>query len=450
MRITKIKSIKGRLLAYLMSLISIVWLAVALSSFVWMQKGAAQIIDVQLEQIAKALAEMPPFSDSDMHDGEEKVSIDSSSQASPVYFQIWRKGKLDISTMNITIPDIDKIPLGFSSRKINNQIWRLYLYQSRTAPDRTIITATKTINKKSFIDPLVEIVGFHLITEIIAIILIIIFSVNKSLQTIRLVVNDVTNKNYNNLDPISLSDIPSEMLPLGEALNALLIRLRKSILMEREFTSHAAHELKTPLAALKMQAQVALNENDSSLQKQQIEKIIDGVNRANHVVSQMLLLARYEGDVSLPKETVCLSEHISIAIESINHLIFQNKINIEKIFYLTPFVKANGDSLQVLIKNILDNAVRYSPEGSTIKIKIENCNSKICLSVEDQGPSIPHNLRDKIFERFYRGKSKNNPEGSGLGLSLVKRIAEINVIDIEIEPNQCGHGNSFKLTFSKI
>ena len=118
MKFIKLKSMKGRLLAYLVSLISIVWLVVALSSFISMQRGAAQIMDMQLEQMAKALAEMPPFSDYDMLDGEEKVFVDSASRVSPVFFQIWRDDKLDISTTSIIIPDANEISLGFSKIKI--------------------------------------------------------------------------------------------------------------------------------------------------------------------------------------------------------------------------------------------------------------------------------------------------------------------------------------------
>lgn len=447
MKNTKIGSIKARLLTYLVSFIVLVWMAVAFLSLVSMQKGGSQIVDMQLEQLAKALAEMPSFTDTDVHDEEEKIFHEKFTQASPIYFQIWRDGNIDISTYKLELTDIQNIPEGFSKRQIKNELWRLYLYKNSSDSERTILTFTESDKKNSFIDPLIEIVGFHLIAEIIAIIFIILFVVKKSLIPLNAVVNHVAHKNYNNLDPIPLNEVPDEMLPLGEALNSLLSRLRKSIAMEREFTAHAAHELKTPLAALKMQAQVALNEKDQNIQKQQLKKTIGGVNRANHVISQMLLLARYEEDTFFPKENLVLSALVSQVLDELSPFINEKNIIINKGFDLNAVVSGNRDAIQIMVKNIIDNAIRYSPQNSQINLNMNADKGRISLSVEDQGIGISSSIRDKIFERFYRGKNKQNPEGSGLGLSIVKRIAEINGIDINLKSNQTNDGTCFQFIF---
>ena len=441
------KSLTFRLLAYLVSLITIVWLAIALSSFVFMQRGAGQILDMQLKQMAKALAEIPTFSYTDLKDGEEQIAEAEFYQVSPVYFQIWRNGKLYLSNSNIIVPDIKGIPEGFSTLQIKQEMWRFYYHQSKSASERKIYTFVKENGKYSFIDPLIEIVGFHLIAEIITIIFIILFAVYQSLRPLRTIVNDIAFKNYNNLDSIPLVDIPQETIPLVTSINSLLARLHKSISLEKEFTAHAAHELKTPLAALKMQAQVALNEKSKNIQKQQIEKIVSGVNRANHVVSQMLMLAQYEGEVCIKRQELNLSEVINIVAEDLSPFIIKKQIRIEKEYENNLLVIANKDSIYVLIKNILDNAIRYSPDRSRILLQTTFDKGKFILLVEDEGIGIPVDIRDKIFERFYRGENIDGSEGSGLGLSIVQRICEINDITIQAKPRDNGQGSIFQITF---
>jgi len=207
----------------------------------------------------------------------------------------------------------------------------------------------------------------------------------------------------------------------------LFLKLHEALEREKRFAADAAHELRTPLAALKTQAQVALFAKEDSERKDTIRNIISGVNRSAHVVQQLLTMSRLVpgasgmGDVS----DVNLS---NLAAEIIGeHVPAADKKNIELEMSSEPeniHLKCNAASLSILLRNLIDNAIRYSNEDGKVRVEVLKEAKKTILRVTDNGPGIPAELRARVFERFFRVLG-HKTTGSGLGLAIVQQIAEL-------------------------
>lgn len=245
-----------------------------------------------------------------------------------------------------------------------------------------------------------------------------------------------------------------------EELNRLFNLINHTFQREQRFNSDAAHELKTPLAAIKSQTQVALtdlqnnNGHCTGLVYESLAQVIRGIDRANHLVSQLLLLSRLSPDKPLDDIKGCcidkiireiIADHYNKAQEkniqlSLNIISKNNQQTI-------PNIKGNEILLSILIRNLIDNAIRYSGNDSTIDVEVIVKRNTITLLVNDTGPGLSDELKQRVFDRFYR-QPGTKTEGSGLGLSIVKLIAELHNATIKLKDNpHHPHGLSFNVIF---
>ena len=239
------------------------------------------------------------------------------------------------------------------------------------------------------------------------------------------------------------------MLPLFISLNDLLSRLKKALSNERGFTSDAAHELRTPLAGIKAQAQVALRASSETEKDTALRHMIIGIDNATHLVRQMLMLARLDPDITdrefTPQDlsrilTEVAADVASIAVEK------GVKLEVREV-QGKMLIKGRAEALSVLIRNLLDNAVRYTPAGGWVKAGISRSPDGLVLKVSDSGPGIAEQDKDRIFDRFYRGLGTGQT-GSGLGLSIVQRVVDLHGAKIEFQTGSGkGTGVMVKVTF---
>jgi two-component system sensor histidine kinase QseC len=206
-------------------------------------------------------------------------------------------------------------------------------------------------------------------------------------------------------------------------LNKLLARLSESIDRERSFTADAAHELRTPLAAIKVQAEVALAAQDEVQRSLAIRQVITGVQRTTHLVQQLLLLARLDHSNGAQTQQVDLG---AIAVDSAAR--FADAATQRGIVFdvdVQPGCNVHGDpaALSSLVDNLLDNAVKYGRDQGRVEVRVARDGAGVCLSVMDDGPGVEQQDRLRLTDRFYR-VAGNRASGSGLGLSIVKRIAK--------------------------
>lgn len=280
--------------------------------------------------------------------------------------------------------------------------------------------------------------------------------IQKALDSLKKITQEVSNRELSYLEPVSLSKVPREIRPLIREINQLLFRLKQGLEREKRFAADAAHELRTPLAALKTQAQVALQAEDSETRKLALQHVIEGVDRSTHLVQQLLILSRLVAQADLPAEVseVSLQKLATEVVANMAPRAIEKQIDIE----LLPekgdgTIMGNAKALKALIFNLVDNAIRYNVSGGSIFVSVENIiteNKKehVIFKVSDTGQGIPEEFRDRLFERFFRVLGNDTP-GSGLGFAIVEQVVKLHHAEVNIMTPTLGRGLEVKVIFSK-
>lgn len=256
----------------------------------------------------------------------------------------------------------------------------------------------------------------------------------------------LSSRSQYDLSPVSIDeDTPDEVRPLIEAFNEILERMRDLLDSQQRFVADAAHQLRTPLAGLKTQAEFALRLHDPADIRNALCQVLAGAERGSNLASQLLTLARHERNQhdeapfkrlevnAIVREAT--TQYVDSAIAKGVDLGFESNS--------TPvFVQGDPVGLREMVGNLVDNAVRYTPSGGHVTAKVESLPGYVRVSVEDNGPGIPPSDRERVFERFYRGLGTNQ-EGSGLGLSIVREIARLHEASVRCEDGSDGRGVRF-------
>jgi two-component system sensor histidine kinase TctE len=274
------------------------------------------------------------------------------------------------------------------------------------------------------------------------------YGVRRGLAPLDRLQHAIEQRSHRDLSAVPIANSPREVEPLLRAMNDLLQRLRESIAQQQRFAADASHQLRTPLAGLQTQAEMALRESDPARIHHALEWIHTSTVRLSHLVSQLLSLARVEPGsgrevhmqpvnlVSLARETTAewvsaaLGRHIDLGFEAAK-----------------PSVHVNGDALMLheMLANLLDNAIRYTPPHGTVTVTVSIQEDIARLIVEDNGTGIPASERNRVFERFHR-LSDSTGEGCGLGLAIVREIALAHQAEISVNDGLEGTGTRISIT----
>ncbi|MEJ2141412.1 MAG: ATP-binding protein [Gammaproteobacteria bacterium] len=262
------------------------------------------------------------------------------------------------------------------------------------------------------------------------------FGVGRGLSPLLQFTQEISQRSPGNLKPVTSDSLPAEINPLATALNDLLVQLADALQKERNFTDDAAHELRTPLAALKTQAQVAMRSSNNQERQHAIKQIIEGVDRATHIVQQLLSLARLNQEkTEITKTSINLNNFVAEIIAQYANLAINKNIDIGLDGDNDIQINTETTVLSMLLGNLLDNAIKYTPDNGNINITIKRVKKYITLSIVDTGPGINQDLKQRVFDRFYRIPNRNNISGCGLGLSIVQQCANILSAKLEIADN---------------
>jgi two-component system sensor histidine kinase QseC len=236
--------------------------------------------------------------------------------------------------------------------------------------------------------------------------------------------------------PLDSEGLPTELQPLAQALNTLFERIGRMVELERHFTADAAHELRTPIAAIRAQVQVALGAGDDTAQRTHaLQSTLAGCDRASRLVDQLLTLARLETSTAAAWVNVDVAQVARCVVAQLapSALARQQELELRA---ETPVVQPGDDALLgVLIRNVVDNALRYSPPGADICIEVSTRDGGACLLVEDSGPGMTDAQLQRLGERFYRVLG-NDASGSGLGWSIIHRLAAVFGAHIKVGRSQ--------------
>ncbi|MCW9035415.1 MAG: ATP-binding protein [Rhodospirillales bacterium] len=274
-------------------------------------------------------------------------------------------------------------------------------------------------------------------------------SVRWGLIPLQKAAENVEKRSANNLEPLNSHEAPLEIRPLLNALNSLFARIGVLLGRERQFTSDAAHELRTPLAAIKTHSQVARQARDPGERSQALDNVIQGTDRAIRLVEQLLVLARLDHQsLSATQEPVNLTEIVvkEVINQTPTATVKQVDLGVSEEADEKATITGNPDLLDILIRNLLDNAVRYTPEGGKVNASVRQRDNHVFLQIADSGLGIPAERRQRVFDRFYRIEGSAE-QGCGLGLSIVSRIAEIYGASIKLTDGLGTSGLTVTVTF---
>jgi len=317
-------------------------------------------------------------------------------------------------------------------------------------PERLFVHVAETLNKRRAM--MTDILFADLIPQIVLILLTSIFlltGLKKGLKPLHLLANQIAQRSSRDLSPVPETHVFLEVRTLTDTINELLEAHTQAIATQQRFIANAAHQLRTPLAGLKLQAERALREQDLSAMKPALQQIQNSADRMSHLTTQLLVLARSEpidGGYELVPVDLCklarktCMDWVPKALQRNMEISFESP---EK----ELFVQGDEILLQELLANLLDNAIAYGYDNGTIVVKLHRYPAP-CLSVEDDGPGIPDLEMDKVFERFYRipGSPGN---GCGLGLAIVKEIADLHKARFELTKSGIKGGTRIDLLFEK-
>ncbi|WP_300321272.1 sensor histidine kinase [Accumulibacter sp.] len=262
------------------------------------------------------------------------------------------------------------------------------------------------------------------------------FGLSQGLRPLTRLRNRIEARREADLSPISLGRVPEELRPLTEAFNSMLARMQHNVDAQRRFIANAAHQMRTPLTGLKTQAQLAMRERDPAELRHALRQILTGVDRASHLVDQLLALARAEASGHSPQTLLPLDldQLLREIVETWVVRALEKRIDLGYEPAGTVSILGNTFLLREMINNLLDNALRYTPAGGRVTARVVAQGDFALLEVEDSGSGISDDESHKVFDRFYRADGRSG-EGSGLGLAIVREIAEVHQAAASLRPN---------------
>jgi two-component system sensor histidine kinase TctE len=280
------------------------------------------------------------------------------------------------------------------------------------------------------------------------------FALSRGLSPLAELQERIRARRPDDLSPIDSRQVPEEISPLVGSLNDMLARLSQTIDMQKRFIADAAHQMKTPLAGMRMQSELALRQEDAGEIHRSLEQLAKSSESATRLVNQLLALARAENQphAGLAFERVDLAALARATVQDWVPASFAHKIDLGfEAPGAPPAIAGNALMLREMLSNLIDNALRYTPPGGSVTVRVRLDGSDGVLEVEDTGPGIAPAERAHVFERFYRILGSQAP-GSGLGLAIVREIAQQHGADIAISNNpRCQStklpGSLFRLTF---
>lgn len=273
------------------------------------------------------------------------------------------------------------------------------------------------------------------------------FGITYGLRPLDKLTEELATRHAEKLQPLDITHMPEEMIPLVRNLNSLMQRVAEAFIQQKQFVADASHELRTPLMALRLQVELVEHATNPEHHQQALQNLYRGIDRATHLTQQLLTMARLDPEaIACHDEPVDLSELCKSVI--IDHLAQAERCGIDLGYAGDVHVRMTGipELLRILLNNLIDNAIRYTQRGGTVDVVAMQTQQGCCLKVSDNGPGIALSDRQRVFERFYRGEH-SHIQGSGLGLAIVKRIADQQGARIELKSGADGSGTVVEIYF---
>jgi two-component system OmpR family sensor kinase/two-component system sensor histidine kinase QseC len=405
-------SIRARLLIALIILVALLSLLAAVVTYRRVLDESSALFDYQLRQMALSLRGQITLA--------PRVEVPPDQGDADFVVQIWDQFGARVYLSRPGLPMINQAILGYADLSLRGETWRAYGLQTA---DGVIQIAQPFRVRRELARASAWRVALPLLLLLPVLVLCMAWIVRNGLRPLRFVTSEVQHRDARSLAPLSVANLPLEIEPLVAELNRLLARLNAAFAAQRDFVADAAHELRSPLTSLRLHLQLLDRAPDEQARREAREMLGAGVERAIHLVEQLLTLAR--SDPQEPGPELKREELEPIAAQALSdcHALALGR-NIDLGLQATPRLQVRGDreALRILVRNLVDNAVRYTPPGGSVRVSsVAAEDGGVLLEVLDSGPGIAAADRERAFDRFYRLSSQE--VGTGLGLAIVKAIA---------------------------
>lgn len=423
-------SLRGRLLWFVLIAIFTVAVIQAISAYRGALQQADAMFDDHLQQVARSMRSGAPLGSPLAENGGD-ADFD-------LYVQIWGQDGTQLFRSNRSaLPP--RAVLGFSDVEANGSRYRVYSLQT---PLQTVQIAQDLSARAARAQALAvkALLPFALLTPLLM--LAVWWVINRSLAPIERARRQVALRAADDFSPLPSGDLPDEVRPLVDELNLLFGRVRDAFDTQQNFVANAAHELRSPLTALKLQAQALRHSDDAPAEREAgVARLNQGIDRAIRLVEQLLTLAREEanaGQPAPPGDMLDLREVIKLAVSDVLAQASQKHIDLgllESEQAAPVILRGQREALRMMLRNLLENAVKYTPASGRVDVSLDVIGSTAVLAVEDTGPGVAPEALPRIFDRFFRATDTLAETGSGLGLAIVKTIADRHGATLDASPS---------------
>ncbi len=424
-----------RVIVLVLAAVTLMWILASAVTWFDAKHELDELLDGHLAQAATLL-----IAQSALEEDEHSLSEPEHKHkyAPRVAFQMWHEGKLRWRSGNAPLQPMTTKTNGFDTASIDGKTWRIFATQGAEA-DVKLFVGERMDARNEILYAVLRGILMPLALGLPVLGIAAWWAVRSGLAPLRSLERLLRQRAPDSLGSVILDDTPREIEALVTALNSLFERISALLENERRFTQDAAHELRTPIAAIRTQAQVALGAVQDDDRRHALKNTVAGCDRASHLVDQLLTLARLESPsctnatdaAAAPLDLIAITRGV---VADLAPLAAAKR----QVLYLDapPEFRVSGDPalIAVLVRNLVDNAIRYSPVGARVNVTVTN-GTQQQLTVEDSGSGLSPEIRQRLGERFFRVLGSGEV-GSGLGWSIVRRVANALNLAIEILPSE--------------
>ncbi len=398
-------SLRRRLMWLVLAAIGLVTVLQAATAYRMALREADRMFDYHLEEVARSVHGGVPFA--------------PGADVSEYSVQVWGPDGTTLYRSNGRVLPSQAV-LGFSDSRVDGVRLRIYTLQT---PENTIQIAQDLDAREARARALAANAVLPVLLLAPLLMLAVGAVIGGSLAPLARMRRQVAARAARDLSPLTAGDVPEEVRPLVTELNALFERVRGTLEAQQHFVADAAHELRSPLTALKLQLQAAERARDEAARRLAIAQLGAGIERAIALVEQLLALARQEGAWQASAEPVELEELARQVVSELLPAAHARQLDLGLATTEPVVVQGSRDALHLIVRNLLDNAVKYTPVGGRVDLAMGRDAQGSWLAVEDSGPGVPEEERERVFDRFHRVPG-TDAAGSGLGLAIVRAVAE--------------------------
>jgi len=424
-------SLQNRLAWLVLGLLTAVWIGTAAITWFDARHEVEEILDSHLAQAAALV-----MAHHGEPGGEHPIDLPALHRyAYKTAIQVFRDGQLVLRSASAPTTPLAGAGAGgvsgFATVRIDEQAWRVFATHDAQGQVQVFVGEEEK-SRNAILLAVLRSTLWPLVAALPLLVLAVWWAVRRGLRPMRQLGRSLVERRPEALDRVRIDDAPAEMAPMIDALNALFGRIEALLDTERRFTADAAHELRTPIAAIRAHAQVALHEADGAARRHALQSTLDGCDRATRLVEQLLTLSRLEVDAMPKEERVDLGAVTRRVLADLAPRPLARRQTLALVEAGPCMVRGDETLLAVLVRNLVDNAIRYSPPSARIEVRVDGDPSGVRWCVEDSGPGLSQADLQRLGERFFRALGTVE-SGSGLGLSIVRRIAKVHRMTLTIE-----------------